>query len=50
MIFLLKHLAVARRRAFDLLVAAGAVKRTLHATWRDERGQVPETNSQLMSV
>ena len=45
MIFLLKLLTVTRMRVFDLLVTAGAVKRTLHATWRDERGQVSDTIS-----
>ena len=45
MIFLLKHLAVTRTRVFDLLVTAGAVKRTLHATWRDKEGQVSDTIS-----
>ena len=45
MIFLLRHLTVARMRHFDLLMAAVAVKRTLHATWRDKEGQVSDTIS-----
>ena len=35
----------ARRRHFDLLVTAGAVKGTLHATWRDKEGQVSDAIS-----
>ena len=45
MIFLLKQLAVTRKRHFDLLVTAGAVKGTLHATWRDERGQITDRSA-----
>ena len=45
MVFLLKHLTVTRVRVFALLVTAGAVKRTLHATWPDKEGQVSDTIS-----